>query len=141
MYWKRYDNVYRNFNDAHKLWKELHDQFLKPAIKVENGDYRQIMIDNESMSDNIDNIELPLWAVRSQNWEVLVPDEDKNKKAIEIVDWICDELDFEPDSRFFDVDKMKISDWWNELNDHFINEDIAFEIMLWLKEKKLLHKK
>lgn len=140
-YWKKYDNKFYNFEDVYKLWQKLWKENKFPAIHVQEFDYIQnLTFDGTNLPDNIEELVLPLWATKSDKWEVLIPDDEKNEKAEEIADWIQDDLNFELDTRFYDESKMRISDWWVQLNNQLIDEDVAFDIMMWLKETKRLDK-
>lgn len=140
-YWKKYDNKFYNFEDAYKLWQKLWKENKFPAIHVQESDYIQnLTFDGTNLPNNIEELVLPLWATKSDKWEVFIPDNEKNQKAEEIVDWIQDDLNFELDTRFYDESKMRISDWWEQLNNQLIDEDVAFDIMMWLKETKRLDK-
>lgn len=140
-YWKKYDNKFYNFEDAYKLWQKLWKENKFPAIHVQESDYIQnLTFDGTNLPNNIEELVLPLWAIKSDKWEVFIPDNEKNQKAEEIADWIQDDLNFELDTRFYDESKMRISDWWVQLNNQLIDEDVAFDIMMWLKETKRLDK-
>jgi len=140
-YWKLYNDKFYSFDEAIKLWKELWEKKeFWPAIKVEEN-YQEIILDAKNIPSNIDDLEIPLWAIKSNKWQILQPDSEKEQKLEEIENWILYELDFDLDSRFYDASKMSIDDWWNQLNDHFIDEDIAYDIMIWLKNSKRINKK
>lgn len=140
-YWKKYNNEFYNFEDAYALWKQLLEEHNFPAIHVQESAYIQNLIfDKTNLPAHIEELSLPLWAIKSDKWEVLIPDNEKNQKAEEIADWIQDDLNFELDTRFYDESKMTISEWWKQLNDQLIDEDVAFDIMMWLKETKRLDK-
>lgn len=111
-YWKKYDNKFYNFEDAYKLWQKLWKENKFPAIHVQESDYIQnLTLDETNLPNNIEELSLPLWAIKSDKWEVFIPDNEKNQKAEEIADWIQDDLNFELDTRFYDESKMRISDW------------------------------
>ena len=140
-YWKKYDNKFYNFEDAYKLWQQLQKDNKFSAIHVQESSYIQnLTFDKTNLPANIEELSLPLWAMKSDKWEILIPDDEKNQKAEEIADWIQDDLNFELDTRFYDESKMTVSDWWIQLNDQLIDEDVAFDIMMWLKETKRLNK-
>ena len=141
-YWKRYDNDYYSFDKAINKWEQLYKEHKNPiirCIKNENGSI--INLDNQNIPEDINDIKLPLWAINSDKWTILIPDIDKNEKVEEIKDWIMNDLNFELDTRFYNADKMDLSDWWNRLDEQLISEDVAYEIMLWLKDNKILGKK
>ena len=140
-YWKKYDNNFYSFEEAYQLWNKLLKENKFPAIHVQESDYSQnLSFDKSNLPDHIEELSLPLWAIKSDKWEILIPDDERNQKAEEIADWIQDDLNFELDTRFYDESRMKISDWWIQLTDQLIDEDVAFDIMMWLKETKRLNK-
>lgn len=135
MYWKLYNDSKYNFDEVIKLWKYLHEKKMFPAIEVEEN-YQKIHLDEENIPSNINDIKIPLWAIRSNNWNILIKDFDKIRKLEEIRNYIEYELNYEPDSRFYDENKMDIYDWWQKFDDKFINDDLIYEIIMWLKENK-----
>lgn len=140
-YWKKYDNKFYNFEDVYKLWQKLWKENKFPAIHVQESDYIQnLTFDGTNLPNNIEELVLPLWATKSNKWEILIPDDEKNEKAEEIADWIQDDLNFELDTRYWDINKMTIKDWWLNLDNQLIDEDVAYDIMMWLKETKRLNK-
>lgn len=139
-YWKKYNNEFYNFEDAYALWQQLFKDKKFPAIHIQESVYKNLTFDETNLPANIEELVLPLWAIKNNQWEILIPDDEKNAKAEEIADWIQDDLNFELDTSFYDESKMSISDWWIQLNDQLIDEDVAFDIMMWLKETKRLDK-
>ena len=140
-YWKKYNNEFYKFEDAYALWQQLWEENKFPAIGIKEYEhFHNLIFDASTLPAHIEELSLPLWAIKSDKWEVFIPDNEKNQKAEEIADWIQDDLNFELDTRFYDESKMRISDWWLQLNNQLIDEDVAFDIMMWLKETKRLDK-
>ena len=140
-YWKKYDNKFYNFEDAYKIWQTLYKTNKFPAIHVKESEFfGDLTFDSTNLPEHIEELVLPLWATKSNKWEILIPDNEKNQKAEEIADWIQDDLNFELDTRYWDINKMTIKDWWLNLDNQLIDEDVAYDIMMWLKETKRLNK-
>ena len=78
-YWKKYNEEFYSFEEAYKFWDELFKKNFYPAIKVKD-DYREIFLDAKKIPANIEELSIPLWAVKSNKWEILVPDSEKNQK-------------------------------------------------------------
>ena len=140
-YWKKYDNKFYSFEEAYQLWQKLWKENKFTAIHVKESEFfGDLTFDGTNLPEHIEELVLPLWATKSNKWEIFIPDDERNQKAEEIADWIQDDLNFELDTRFYDESKMRISDWWVQLNNQLIDEDVAFDIMMWLKETKRLDK-
>jgi len=140
-YWKKYDNKFYSFEEVYQLWQKLWKENKFPAIHVQESEYIQnLTFDKTNLPAHIEELVLPLWAMKSNKWEILIPDDERNQKAEEIAEWILDDLNFELDTRYWHLDRMTIKDWWLNLNDQLIDEDVAFDIMMWLKESKRLNK-
>lgn len=133
-YYKRYDGRFYDFDGAYNLIKDssLKDVVMRTSNKwvypsCVEVTWKMIFEEKNSMS-------IPVWAVKSDKWTLWEPDHEKQRLADNAGDWIQDELDLRPDSRFWDEENMSISDWWNQLVDHILIEDDYVEIMNFLRE-------
>jgi len=101
--------------------------------------YNEIRIDRDNLPQNDEDIELPLWAIKDQYWHLYVPDYEKEDKVDELRDYL--ESVYDVDSRFYDVQKMSISEIFDQLNDHVLNDDLRMEIILWLRDNNKIQEK
>lgn len=138
-YWQKYNDKIYSFYEAINLISEMKKEDIIAKIVVSDNN-RIIEINNDNLPNNFDDINIPIWAFKNKNWQILIPDNEKNQRIYEIEDWITHDLEYEPDSRFYDPSNMDISDWWEHLNNHFINDDIAYDIMIWLRDSNKLFK-
>ena len=136
VYWKQFDNKNYSFEEALSIIKknnEIQMRVLKP------NSYNEIRIDKDNLPQNIEDIELPLWAINDQYWHLYVPDYEKEIKVDEIRDYL--ESVYDVDSRFYDVQKMDISEIFSQLDDHVLNDDLRMEIILWLRDNNKIQQK
>lgn len=92
---------------------------------------------------NLKELKFSLEEINSNDWYIIVPDNEKNEKLEEIKD-IMDEINLNIDSRFYIKDKMNINDYWNLFEQQFIDNDLAYNIMKWFyynKYNKTAYKK
>jgi len=128
-YWKPYDNKNYSFEEALKILQENKDVQMRVH---QNDSYKEIRIDRDSLPKNIDDISIPLWAIKDQYWHLYVPDYDMEERVEEIRDYF-DSI-YEVDSRFWDVNKMNVSQIFDEIDNHVLNDDLRMEIILWLRD-------
>ena len=141
-YYKKYSEDKYSFQDAYDIVNK--NMRFKMSIKKEIGPYqgyKSFELTHDDIEEKKTDVSVPYWAYGLNDWEIYEPDDEKNAKAEEIGDWIEDDLNFELDTRFYDSTKMGISDWWEQLNQQLIDEDVMFDIMCWLKETNRLNKK
>ena len=131
-YFKRFDNNFYTFDNAYDIIEKnnlkdvvmrVYNKFNIPKVEI-----TWEMINEQKMS-----ISIPVWAAKSDKWELWTPDYEKQELAENIGDWIENDLDFELDSRFWDATNMSIEDWWRQLEDHILIEEDHLEIMNFLK--------
>ena len=128
-YWKPYDNKNYSFDEALKVLQEHKDVQMRVQ---QNDSYKEIRIDRDSLPKNINDISIPLWAIKDPYWHLYIPDYDMEEKVEEIRDYF-DSI-YEVDSRFWDVDKMDISQIFDEIDNHVLNDDLRMEIIIWLRD-------
>lgn len=64
---------------------------------------------------------------------------NEDSKLIEIINWMKSRSDLQPDSRFWDIDKMSIEDIFNWLNDYkFNNDELLYKMILFVKDNNLI---
>ena len=137
-YYKRYDDKLYSFDEAYDLIEknELKDVIMRVNNKWANPS--QVEVNWDMINKQKRDISIPVWAVKSDRWELWSPDYEKQQLADDIGDWIEDDLEFELDSRFFDSSNMSISDWWQQLDSYILIEDDYLAIMQWLRENHRL---
>lgn len=137
VYWKQYDNKNYSFEEAFNIIKDNRNVQMR-VVKPDS--YKEIRIDYDSLSNkNIEDVELPLWAIRDNYWHLYVPDYEKENKVDELRDYL--ESVYDVDSRFYDVQKMDISEIFSQLDDHVLNDDLRMEIILWLRDNNKIQQK
>lgn len=133
-YYKRYNDKLYDFDEAYDL---IEKNDLKDVIMRANNKFAspsQVEVNWEMINKQKKSMAIPVWAVKSDKWELWAPDYEKQELADNIGDWIEDDLDFELDSRFWQSENMSIGDWWRQLEDHILIEEDYFEIMNFLKK-------
>ena len=137
-YYKRYDNNFYDFDSAYDIIEKnnLKDVVMRASNKF--GNPSQVEVNWDMINKNKKSISIPVWAAKSDRWELWSPDYEKQQLANDIGDWIEDDLEFELDSRFFDSSNMSISNWWQQLDSYILIEDDYLAIMQWLRENHRL---
>ena len=128
-YWKPYDNKNYSFEEALKVIQEHKDVQMRVH---QNDSYKEIRIDRDSLPKNINDISIPLWAIKDPYWHLYIPDYDMEEKVDDIRDYF--NSIYEVDSRFWNVDKMDVSQIFDEIDNHVLNDDLRMEIILWLRD-------
>lgn len=133
-YYKRYNDKLYDFDEAYDLIEKnnLKDVVMRANNKF--GSLSQVEVNWEMINQQKKSMAIPVWAAKSNKWELWAPDYEKQELAENIGDWIEDDLDFELDSRFWKAENMSIEDWWRQLEDHILIEEDYFEIMNFLKK-------
>lgn len=133
-YYKRYDNNFYDFDNAYDIIEKNNLKDVVMRVSNKFGNPSQVEVNWDMINKNKKSISIPVWAAKSDRWELWSPDYEKQQLADDIGDWIEDDLEFELDSRFFDSSNMSISDWWQQLDSYILIEDDYYAIMNWLKE-------
>ena len=136
IYWKQFDNNNYSFDDALSIVRENNEiqmRVLKP------NSHNEIRIDKDNLPQNDEDIELPLWAFSDQYWHLYVPDYEMEDKVDELRDYL--ESVYDVDSRFYDVQKMNISEIFSQLDDHVLNDNLRMEIIFWLRDNNKIQQK
>jgi len=133
-YYKRYNDKLYDFDEAYDLIEknDLKDVVMRVSNKF--GSPSQVEVNWKMIHEQKKSIAIPVWAAKSDKWELWEPDYEKQELANNIGDWIEDDLDFELDSRFWQSENMSIEDWWRQLEDHILIEEDHLEIMNFLKK-------
>ena len=136
-YWKQFDNKNYSFEEAFNIVKDNKNIEMR-AMKPDS--YKEIRIDYDSLvNKNIEDVELPLWAIRDNYWHLFVPDYEMEDKVEELRDYL-DSI-YEVDSRFYDVSKMDIDDIFNQLDDHVLDDQLRMKIIFWLRDNDMIPKR
>lgn len=130
-YWKKYNNLKYGFENAVNIVVE--GQNLAMQVEKNYGNHKKIVLTKEQLeNDSEKDLELPVWAALSSNWEVVEEDYEKEQKLVQLRDKVRDKLNL--DSRFYDIDKEDISEIWDHVSDQLINDDLALELVDWMIE-------
>jgi len=135
-YWKEYDNKNYSFEDALKILQENKNMQMRVH---QNDSYKEIRIDNNNLPENIDDISIPLWAIRDPYWHLYVPDYEMEEKVEVLRDYL--EEVYQVDNRFYDVDKMDIGEIFNQFELHVFDDNIRMKILLWLLDNDMIQKR
>ena len=130
-YWKRFNDKNYNILDAINLIKDNSDRKDFQLRNKQEGSWKEVKIDINEVK-NIDDIQLPLWVSKSDKWEIWIPDYDMESKVDDIRDYfdsIC-----EIDTRFWKLSKMDISQIFDEIDNHCLNDELRMEIIYWLRD-------
>ena len=133
-YYKRYNDKFYDFDEAYNLIEK--NELKDIVMKVNNNSEfpSQIEVNWEMINKQHKNISIPVWAAKSDKWELWVSDYEKQELADNISNWIKYDLGFELDTRFWKDENMDINDWWNQLEAHILTEEDHLEIMNFLKK-------
>ena len=137
-YYKKYDNNFYDFDSAYDIIEKNNLKDVVMRVSNKFGNPSQVEVNWDMINKQKRDISIPVWAVKSDRWELWSPDYGKQQLADDIGDWIEDDLEFELDSRFFDSSNMSISDWWQQLDSYILIEDDYLAIMQWLRENHRL---
>ena len=137
-YYKRYDDKLYSFDEAYDLIEKNELKYVVMRVSNKWANPSQVEVNWDMINKQKKDISIPVWAVKSDRWELWSPDYEKQQLADDIGDWIEDDLEFELDSRFFDSSNMSISDWWQQLDSYILIEDDYLAIMQWLRENHRL---
>ena len=137
-YYKRYNDKFYDFDEAYNLIEK--NELKDIVMKVNNNSEfpSQIEVNWEMINKQHKNISIPVWAAKSDKWELWVIDNEKQELVENIVCWIKNDLGFKPDSRFWKDENMSIEDWWRQLEDNILIEKDYLEIMNFIKKSGLL---
>jgi hypothetical protein len=80
----------------------------------------------------IEDLKFSVNEIQSNDWNILVRDNEMNEKLEEIRD-IMHEMNLDIDSRFFNKSRMNIDDYWTLFESQFLTGkgDIKYNIMKW----------
>lgn len=84
---------------------------------------------------NLNDLKFSYEDIQSNDWSILVIDNEMNLKLEEIRD-IMHEMNLNIDSRFYDESQMDIDDYWRLFEQQFMDENIAYHIMKWFYYNK-----
>ena len=136
IFWKQFDNLNYSFDEALSIIRQNND--VQMRVQKPNS-YSEIRLDKDNLPQNDEDIELPLWAVKDQYWHLYVPDYENEAKLNELRDYL--ESVHDVDLRFYDVQKMDVSDIFNQLDDYVLDDQLRMEIIFWLRDNNKIQKK
>ena len=136
IFWKNFDNLNYSFDEALSIIRQNND--VQMRVQKPNS-YSEIRLDKDNLPQNDEDIELPLWAVKDQYWHLYIPDYENEAKVNELRDYL--ESVHDVDSRFYDVQKMDVSDIFNQLDDYVLDDPLRMEIIFWLRDNNKIQKK
>ena len=86
---------------------------------------------HDPSTTKLEDLKFSLEEINSNDWNILIPDDEMNIKLEEIRD-IMHKINLDIDIRFYFEDKMDIDVYWNLFEEQFlINDNIKYDIMKW----------
>ena len=135
-YYKRYNDEFYSFDEAYNAIEKNELKDVVMQVNNEFGRHFQVKVNLDKQQR--DNMLIPVWATKSDKWELWVIDNEKQELAENIGYWIKNDLGFKLDSRFWKDENMSIEDWWRQLEDNILIEEDYLEIMNFIKKSGLL---
>ena len=135
-YYKRYNDEFYSFDEAYNAIEKNELKDVVMQVNNEFGRHFQVKVDLDKQQR--DNMLIPVWAAKSDKWELWVIDNEKQELAENIGYWIKNDLGVKLDSRFWKDENMSIEDWWRQLEDNILIEEDYLEIMNFIKKSGLL---
>lgn len=79
---------------------------------------------------NINELKFSIEQIQSNKWEILVYDNVMNVRLDEVRDMMYD-INLNIDSRFYNEERMNISDYWNLFENQFVigDDNLQYEFM------------
>lgn len=136
-YWKPYDNKNYSLEEAIKEMLKYPQKDIEMRVYKDES-YKMIAIDKEHLPEDLDNLQLPLWAIRDPYWHLYIPDHDTEDKVDELRDYLNEV--YQVDSRFYDVDKMDIGEIFDQFEMNVFDDDIRMKILFWLRDNNMIKK-
>lgn len=135
-YWKPFDNKNYSINEAiDMVLNNPNQKDIQMRIKKPN-DYKEFKFDKDNLPKNIDDLELPMWAIKNPDWRLYVPDYEMEAKVEDARDYL-DNV-YEVDSRFWNIRTMSVDQVFNELDNNVLNDELRIKIILWLRDNNMI---
>ena len=97
-YYKRYNDKFYSFNEACNVIEKNELKDVVMQVNNEFGRHFQVKVNLEIINkQQRDNMLIPVWADKSDKWELWVIDIKKQELAENIVYWIKNDLGFKLD--------------------------------------------
>lgn len=136
---KQLNNNHYDIDSAIKFIKEYNGRDI--GIRLCEKHDTVVISKDEILNGNFNPMHLLAWQYLSDNWEIVIPDYEKINKTEAVRDFMMNEVSgFELDTRFFDEYKMDIDQWFNVFNNWLNDEEVKYQIFMFLKDSKLLNK-
>lgn len=136
---KQLNNNHYDIDSAIKFIKEYNGRDI--GIRLCEKHDTVVISKEEILNGNFNPMHLLAWQYLSDNWEIIIPDHEKINKTEAVRDFMMNEVSgFELDTRFFDEYKMDIDQWFNVFNNWLNDEEVKYQIFMFLKDSKLLNK-
>lgn len=123
--------MYYKVSKSNLSFNEAIEAFKKRNI-IRNGRCGHVYDPSEV---NLKELKFSLEEINSNDWYLLTTDIEKNLKR-EVIKDIMDDMNLDIDNRFYNKDRMDITDYWNLFDQQFIDEDLAYNIMMWFYYNK-----
>lgn len=137
---KQLNNNHYDIDSAIKFIKEYNGRDVGIRLCEEGHDI-VVISKEEILNRNFNPMHLLAWQYLSDNWEIIIPDYEKIDKIEAVRDFMMNEVPgFKLDIRFFDEYKMDINQWFNVFNGWLTDEEVKYQIFMFLKDSKLLNK-
>ena len=138
---KQLNNNHYDIDSAIKFVKEYNGRDIGIRLR-EKGYYNTVIFfKDEILNKEFNPMNLQTWQYLSNNWEIVVPDHEKINKIKEVRDFMMNEVSgFELDTRFHDKYEMDIDQWFNVFYNWRNDEEVEYQIFMFLKDSKLLNK-
>lgn len=137
---KQLNNNHYDIDSAIKFLKE-HNGCDMGIRLCQKGHDTVVISKEEILNGNFNPMHLLAWQYLSDNWEIIIPDYEKINKTEAVRDFMMNEVSgFELDTRFHDEYEMSINQWFNVFNDWLNDEEVKYQIFMFLKDSKLLNK-
>ena len=110
-----------SFNEAIEAFKNKN--VIRNGVDGNKYDPSNVKIEDLKFSFN---------EIQSNDWNILVTDDEMNEKLEEIRD-IMHEMNLDIDSRFYNESRMDIDDYWSLFENQFLicKDNIKYNIMKW----------
>ena len=137
---KQLNNNHYDIDSAIKFIKEYNGRDI--GIRLCEKRHDTVVVSKEEiLNGNFNPMHLLAWQYLSDNWEIVVTDHEKINKIEEVREFMMNEVSgFELDTRFHDEYEMDIDQWFNVFNNWLNDEEVKYQIFMFLKDSKLLNK-
>jgi hypothetical protein len=120
--------MYYKVSKSNLSFNEAIEAFKNKNV-IRNGAYG---IKYDPSEVKIEDLKFSVNEIQSNNWNILVRDNEMNEKLEEIRD-IMREMNLNIDSRFFFISRMNIDDYWTLFESQFLTgkDNLLYDVMKW----------